>query len=212
MIWVIGILCIVGFIILLNIIGSSKTNPTIPINYGLGSEDHQLKIDIPSTIEEIARIEPSTHFYDRELFFDDKSYLSPSEARREMNQRKEDGEWFEFEEYGGYMNAIYSGRDDDYVEKIENMTPEKVEKWYFNRIENGKWNTTSVFEAVAEKLKPFHEQHLISAMDNVTPGRIEGWVSARKKEGYFFSQLAYEKANKIFNGEIDNRRKRSRKN
>jgi len=91
----------------------------------------------------------TNHFYDREQDFEDYNYLSPSEARKEMKDRKEGGEWLEFEEYGGYMNAIYAGKDDTHIEKIESMIPQQIEKWFSKRIENGQWNTTSVFEAVA---------------------------------------------------------------
>ena len=211
MIWIIIIFVIIGFIILISVNGSSKAKQQTSPNSGLVKEIQQPKTyTVP--IDEIKPDQkPIMYLYDREVYFEDKSYLTPTEARREMNQKKEDGEWLEFEEYGGYMNAIYSGKDDVYIEKIESMTPEQVEKWYTKRMEDATWNTTDVFEAIADKLKPFHEQHLINEMDNLTPGRIEGWVNARKKEGYFFSDLAYEKANKIFSGKIDNRKKRSHK-
>jgi len=175
---------------------------------------------IPKTKPETEKVEEkekkveektTNHFYDIEQDFEDYDYLSPSEARKEMKDRKEGGEWLDFEEYGGYMNAIYAGKDDTYIEKIESMTPQQIEKWFSKRIENGQWNTTAIFEAVAEKLKPYHEEYLLKEMDTVTKGRIEGWVNARKKEGYFFSDLAYSIADKIYSGEIENRKTKSRK-
>jgi hypothetical protein len=154
---------------------------------------------------------PKKHFFDREHNFDDMSYLTPSEASREFNERKRDGEYLDFDEYGGYMNVIHSGKDDNRISRIDAMTPEQLFKWYLKFKDEGKWTTPAVFDAVASKLKPFHEQILLDAMNSVTQGRIDGWVNARKKEGYFFSENAYEKAEKIFTGEIDNRKKKARK-
>lgn len=151
--------------------------------------------------------EPPRKFYDREMYFTDYSYLSPSEARKEFNELKEAGEYLDFDDYGGYMNAIHANSDDSKIEKIERMTPEQCLKWFHTKKDQGDWITSTVFEAIAEKLKPHHEEYLLTEMDNVTPGRIEGWVNARKKEGYFFSYQAYMKAEKIFRGEIDNRKK-----
>lgn len=152
------------------------------------------------------------HFQDKEQYFEDYGHLTPSQARREMKQRKEEfGEWLSFEEYGGYMNAINAEKDYDFIDKIEKMTPQQAEKWFNKRMEQGHWNSTNVFQAIAEKLKPFHEEYLLTEMDTVTQGRIEGWVNARKKQGYFFSDKAYEKADKILSGEIENRKSKKPK-
>jgi hypothetical protein len=166
----------------------------------------------PIKIEPIQEPAKSTDLLDdRETSFYDYSDMSPSEARREYNERKGSGEWLDFDEYGGLMNAIYASSDDRNVEKIENMTPERAFEWYQRQKDEGRWVTSVVFDALAKRLKPEHESYLLEAMDKLTPGRIEGWVNARKKEGYFFSEAAYDKANKILLGEIDNRRKRKPK-
>ena len=91
------------------------------------------------------------------------------------------------------------------------MSEEQTSKWFNKQKINGKWVTTGVYDAVGNKLKPHHEEYLLKEMDKVTQGRIEGWINARKKEGYFFSDLAYDKANNILSGEIDNRKIRSNK-
>ena len=110
------------------------------------------------------------------------------------------------EDKGEYLNSINEERDYNTVNKLKKMLPQQIEFWFNRQIENGYWCSNSVFKIVAKELKPFHEQYLISEMDKVTQGRIEGWINARKKEGYFFSDLAYEKADKIFSGEIENRK------
>lgn len=200
-----GWLIIIGFVILI-IYVLAKSNK-------LNKQDQtQQKNDAVELFKpsENQQTEPERIFYDKEQDFFDYSYLSPSEARRELRERKEAGEFLDFDEYGGLMNAIYAGSDESNIEKVKNMSPEKCVKWWQSQMENGKWHTTAVFDAVAEKLKPYHEEYLLKEMDSVTPGRIQGWVNARKKEGYFFSYNAYMKAEKIFRGEIDTRKKKQK--
>ncbi len=210
MIWIIIIIVFIVVLIMANSKSKKKANNGLP-NSNTSKDLNISEISPSSVNSQTSQTTSQRYFYDKELYFEDKSYLSPGEARKEMNERKESGEWLEFEEYGGYMNAINCGRDDAYIEKIEDMSPEQVEKWYAKRMEVGKWITTPVFEAIASKLKPHHEEYLLKTMDSITQGRIEGWVNARKKEGYFFSYISYEKAEKIFRGEIDNRKKKGLK-
>lgn len=209
MLWII-IIIIIGLIIFIKVMSSSGTtkngvhnvNPVKPLQQIQAELKPFEENKIPIGIQILC---------DKESSFDDKSYLSPSEARKELKQRKDEGEWIEFDEYAGYMNAIYSDKDDNYIEKISGLTPEQVENWYRKRMEEGKWTTSAVFEAIADVLKPHHEEYLLTALDKVTRGRVEGWVNARKKEGYFFSDLAYAKANKILSGDIENRKTSTRK-
>ena len=176
-------------------------------------EIEPLKAIIEESISTEIYTKPITpkRFSDKDRYFDDYSHLTPSQARREMKERKDYGEWLEFKEYGGYMNAINAEKEWDFISKIEAMTPEQTEKWFSKRLNAGYWITDNLFEAIGKKLKPFHEELLLTEMDTVTIGRIEGWVNARKKQGYFFSDVAYQKANKILSGEIENRKIRKSK-
>ena len=168
------------------------------------------KAEIVLIENEEIKPQDKSHFYDEDQFiFEDYSSLSPREARKEMNERKEDGEYLSWEEYGGYMNAIHEDKDLQYMDKIAGMTTQQTEKWFLSRKENRDWITPAIWEFVAEKLKPYHEEYLINEMDKVTPGRIESWVKKQKEKGYFFSDEAYEKADKIFYGLIDNRKRAS---
>lgn len=208
------LLIIAGIILFIIIIANSNKNEQkqkgyikrSESNYKITDADIEKSINKPS-ITSAPKIKTVEKFSDKkEFLFEDYSHLSASEARREMKERKDNGEWLEFEEYGGYMNAIYDEKDYVYIEKIEKMTAEQTEKWFIKQKDSGKWITTGVYDVVAQKLKPHHEEYLLKEMDKTTPGRIEGWINARKKEGYFFSDLAYEKADKILSGEIDNRK------
>jgi len=149
-------------------------------------------------------------FFDKEFDFVDCSELTPAQARREMKERKDDGEWLEFEEYGGYMNAINAEKDEEHIIKLASMSPDQISKWFSIRINTGMWNSPTIFDIVSSELKPHHEPYLLKEMDGVTKGRIAGWVRARKKEGYFFSESAYDKARKIYCGEIENRKSKAK--
>jgi hypothetical protein len=203
MFWIVSILFFV-FIIIWLAFRKKETGQPGQASTAQPAGHHPLEIETNQPEEPN---EPPRKFYDREQYFTDYSYLSPSEARKEFNELKEAGEYLDFDDYGGYMNAIHANSDDAKIEKIERMSPEQCLKWFQTKTDQGDWITSAVFEAISEKLKPYHEEYLLKEMDNITPGRIEGWVNARKKEGYFFSYNAYMKAEKIFRGEIDNRKK-----
>jgi hypothetical protein len=142
----------------------------------------------------------------------DMSHLTPSEAKRELEDRKEAGEFIPSDEYRGYMNAIASKNDDKWLLDIQFMSPEDTHKWFMKKMLNDVHMSSAVWEAVCDNVAPMHEDELLKKLDSVTPGRVIGWVKARKHEGYFFSEAVYEKAKAIYNGEIDNRKRKPRAN
>ena len=152
-----------------------------------------------------------------EVFFKDNwysnqtdfSYFSPSEARRELKIRQEDGEWIPEEDYYGLINAIASGKDEQYMAKISLMTPEETEKWFESNRNRGTHMSTEVWKAVAAKVAPIHEDYLIEKMRTKTSNTIEPFVRNRKQEGYFFSNRAYRLANIIYSGAFDDKTKRA---
>lgn len=125
---------------------------------------------------------------------EDYSYLTPAEARKEMNERKEAGEYIPSEEYIGYMNVIKGANDDDLFAKIDEMSPEACLKWFNRRRASDTYTTSVIWQAVGEKVAPMHEPELLEMLSKVTGGRVEGWVSARKQEGYFFTEEVYSRA------------------
>lgn len=131
-------------------------------------------------------------FSDHFINTDPPIHLSPQEARQELKYRKSYGDYLTDEEYYGYMDVIHSGKDDDYLNLIWDMEPEKAMKWFLKKKENGTWLTQTVMLALKDKLAPYHEPILLELLQKVPNGRVIGWVNARKKEGYFFSDTVYE--------------------
>lgn len=146
------------------------------------------------------------NWYDGQMDFSD---LSPSEARRRLKEAKEDGDWLEQEEYYGLIDAIAAGKDEQYLDKIEDMTPEQTEKWFNGNMKREINMSTTVWIAVAKKVAPIHEEFLIEEMRKKSSKSIDGFVNARKKEGYFFTERAYRLANRICSGEFDEKEKKA---
>ena len=117
---IIGVIFIIGGIVSAN---NSQKKPNRYIkppvnNYQITDQDLINTASKPvkkPVKKQFTKSQTVKHFSDGGQSFDDYSHLSPSEARREMKERKEYGEWLEFDEYGGYMNVIYEGKDDYYI-------------------------------------------------------------------------------------------------
>jgi len=139
----------------------------------------------------------------------DYSYLEPSEARKEMRELKKDG-WLDDDDYFGLMDAIASGKDEQYLLKIEMLTPEKTFDWFRMKLMNDAKMSSTIWREVAKKVAPMHELYLLQELDSVTTGRVGGWVKQKKLQHYFFTQVVYDKALSIRKGEIENRKSKKK--
>lgn len=136
----------------------------------------------------------------------DFSYLTPSQAKYELKKRKEYGEFLDEEDYYGLIEVIASEKDEKYFDKIVSMTPEETSKWFNNNYDRGIKMSTLIWKVVARKVAPLHEEYLIEKMKHKTSKGIVSFVSCRKKEGYFFSEKAYQMANDIYYGMNDKKK------
>jgi hypothetical protein len=132
--------------------------------------------------------------YDDYDNYEDYSHLSADEARAELKERKENGEYLSNEEYYGYIDAINADKYDRWLSQIEDMEPKEVLAWFNKKKNSDTRMSTAVWRAVGEKVAPYQEANLLKMLENITGGKVEGWVNARKREGFFFTQHVYDVA------------------
>ena len=86
----------------------------------------------------------------------------------------------------------------DYIPyEVTQRGPAAVEAWFretYNTAEYGISNT--VFKEVADILKPYHEAQLLHELESVEPADVISWMNGKKENGFFFSDLVYEKMKK----------------
>lgn len=124
-------------------------------------------------------------------FATDYSHLSPSEARAEMKDRKEAGEFLSDEDWRGYQDAIAAGNDHKHLDKITMMDAEQVRKWFLSKLKRGTRLSSNIWIAVHEIVAPYQEEYLIAEVQKIEPKKVASWVADRKHEGYFFTDEAY---------------------
>lgn len=167
--------------------------------------NHEINLDnTPVLVDKPTESEASSYGLEPDVFYndwgggaEDYSYLTPGQARYELKSLKELG-YVEWETYTGLMDAIAAGKDEKYLQIVEDRTPEEVEKWFNKNVSNDIKMSTDVWIEVGNKLAPYHEESLISEMYNTTEKTIKMFVSGRKRAGYFFSEKAYKIANDIY--------------
>jgi hypothetical protein len=169
----------------------------------------------PKATEKVKEIKPEIDlsiYEDNFGKFDMYSYMEPDEAKKELKRAKAEGQYLSNEEYFSLMDVIAGEKDDEYLDKIFALKdPAKVEAWFVKMKDNGKWLSSNVYAEISKILAPYHEEKILTELDNVTKGRADGYVTSKKKDGFFFTQKAYEKALAIKKGEIDNGKKAKEK-
>jgi hypothetical protein len=128
----------------------------------------------------------------------DYSFLTPEEAEDEFLQRKARGEWLSTEEYRGYQDTINAKYDEPLIAELNGLAAEEANDWFRNKVNLGSKMGVAVWKAAHKKISPVHERILLEMMSTIGKNKIESWVKAQKKEGYFFSDVAYAKAYEIY--------------
>lgn len=134
-------------------------------------------------------------FCDQKSPIKDYSNLSPEAAERKLERLKERDGWVDDDVYLGLMKIINGHYPVDYIPyEVTQRGPAAVEAWFretYNTAEYGISNT--VFKEVADILKPYHEAQLLHELESVEPADVISWMNGKKENGFFFSDLVYEK-------------------
>lgn len=134
----------------------------------------------------------------------DFSDLTPAEAKKEMEEKKEDGEYLSSEDWKGYMDVIASKNDDKFFEKISTMTAEETHEWFMSNLNRDVKMSSAIWEKVHEEVAPIHEDILIEMLKPIKPFRVRSWVANCKHKGFFFTDKMYNLAREKY----DQRRKK----
>ena len=137
-------------------------------------------------------------FCDQESPIKDYSNLSPEAAERKLERLKERDGWVDDEVYRGLMKIINGHYPVDYIPyEVTHADPAAVESWFRKTYETAEYGiSNAVFKEVADILKPYHEAQLLHELESVEPANVVSWMDSKKKDGFFFSDLVYEKMKK----------------
>lgn len=137
-------------------------------------------------------------FCDQESPIKDYSNLSPEAAERKLERLKERDGWVDDEVYRGLMKIINGHYPVDYIPyEVTHADPAAVESWFRKTYETAEYGiSNAVFKEVGDILKPYHEAQLLHELESVEPANVVSWMDSKKKDGFFFSDLVYEKMKK----------------
>jgi len=198
----------IAIVLLLMFLYSYKKNKSNKSTLIIEEKEQETDYSLPAVNETTFEVVVEDDFFaDHFRKYETDSYLTPSETKKELKERKENGEYLSDDEYYGYLEIIHSDKADEYCDLIFDMTPEQAINWYNRKRNNGTWLTYDVMVALKDKIAPYHENQLLTLLEKVPNGRVRGWVNARKKEGYFFTDLVYEECRK--KDELYNARKKN---
>lgn len=134
-------------------------------------------------------------FCDQKSPIRDYSNLSPEAAERKLERLKERDGWVDDDVYMGLMKIINGHYPVDYIPyEVTQSGPSAVEVWFRETHDTAEYGiSNAVFKEVADILKPYHEAQLLHELENVEPANVVSWMDSKKKNGFFFSDLVYEK-------------------
>ena len=137
-------------------------------------------------------------FCDQKSPIKDYSNLSPEAAERKLKRLKERDGWVDDDVYRGLMKIINGHYPVDYIPyEVTHAGPSAVESWFRRTYETAEYGlSNAVFKEVADILKPYHEAQLLHELESVEPANVVSWMESKKKNGFFFSDLVYEKMKK----------------
>ena len=137
-------------------------------------------------------------FCDQKSPIKDYSNLSPEAAERKLERLKERDGWVDDDVYRGLMKIINGHYPVDYIPyEVTHADPAAVESWFRKTYETAEYGiSNAVFKEVADILKPYHEAQLLHELESVEPANVVSWMDSKKKDGFFFSDLVYEKMKK----------------
>ena len=137
-------------------------------------------------------------FRDQESPIKDYSNLSPEAAERKLERLKERDGWVDDDVYRGLMKIINGHYPVDYIPfEVTHAGPVAVESWFKETYETAEYGiSNAVFKEVADILKPYHEAQLLHELESVEPTDVVSWMDNKKGNGFFFSDLVYDKMKK----------------
>ena len=137
-------------------------------------------------------------FCDQKSPIKDYSNLSPEAAERKLKRLKERDGWVDDDVYRGLMKIINGHYPVDYIpNEVTHAGPSAVESWFRRTYETAEYGfSNAVFKEVADILKPYHEAQLLHELESVEPADVISWMEGKKENGFFFSDLVYEKMKK----------------
>ena len=137
-------------------------------------------------------------FRDQESPIKDYSNLSPEAAERKLKRLKERDGWVDDDVYRGLMKIINGHYPVDYIPyEVTHAGPSAVESWFRRTYETAEYGlSNAVFKEVADILKPYHEAQVLHELESVEPADVISWMEGKKENGFFFSDLVYEKMKK----------------